>query len=168
MRHLGTWEKIQYDTINNSGSQTIVLRTGTEDNRNAYFKPDQAVSSSNQVFQSYAKRGPDYYLIDYQIKYTEFLIVARTTGGVQSSVAMHLQPAIGNRFNTVKRDELAGSRPTEVDVANYTGVHINALELNVEQAHTDIAISELVTSGWRLTPYAVPAYFDVWQSSDLI
>ena len=167
-RHLNTWEKVQYNTVNNSGSQTIILRAALEDSRNGYFNPAAAVSSSNAVFQSYAKRGPSYYYVDTKsVEYTEFLIVTRTTAGT-STVAMHLQPALGNRFNTVKRDELAGSRADEVLLTNYTGVHLTALELNLEQAHTGVTTNELVTNVWRLTPYTIPAYFDVWQASDVL
>jgi hypothetical protein len=169
-RHLGTWEKVEYNTINNSGSQTIVLRGALEDSRNARFNVDASVSGTNQVFLSYAKRGPDYYYADTKsVFYTELLIVTRTTAGT-SSVAMHLQPveAGGYKFYTTKRDELSGSRAEEVQLANYTGVHTTALELNVEQAHTNVTVDELITDVWRLTPYTVPAFFDVWSSSDLL
>jgi hypothetical protein len=168
--HLGTWEKVEYNTINNSGSQTIVLRGALEDSRNTRFNPDANVTSANQPFQGYAKRGPDYYYVDSKwVGYTELLIVAKTTAGT-STVAQHLQPveAGGYKFFTTKRDELSGSRAEEVELSRYTGVHPTVLELNVEQAHTAVTVDELITNVWRLTPYTIPANFDVWQDSDVL
>ena len=159
------WEKVTYNTVNNSGSQTLVLRPSLQDQRNAYFYPDQAVSSSNLIFSAYYKRGPDNFFTRRSNSQNEFLIVVRTTAG-PSTVGLLLPRTTSNLFYTTIVDELAGIRPIEVELSKYN-TFPSVLELNLSQSQAKPTNDKLVQD-YRDKLYFIPPYFGNRSAADLL
>lgn len=129
---LGRWEKIQVNTINNSGSVTVRLRPA-EDFQifNLNFITATGITAANPLFSSLYNPATHFY-VGRSGTNVEILLVARTNAGV-STVGMLLPLAVSPAPGSNSINQLIGVRPQEVNLSDYNGYN-SILQRNFNQS----------------------------------
>ena len=131
----GRWEKVEFDTVNLSGSVTVKLRAPeTYKIYNSNFDASNTVSASNAIFASYYPSKVNNLVVNGSIQYAEYLIVAKNTSG-PSEVGVLLPLVEARVVPTNSVNLLIGRRPTVVSLDNYN-TYDSDLEKNLDQAIT--------------------------------
>lgn len=149
---LGRWEKVEYNTTNNSGSVTVRLRN-PEDWQifNSRFVLSDGISSANPLFSSLYD-PTNFFYVGSNGNNVEIMLVARTTSGA-STIGI-LLPNSRNPSNTTNgTNQLIGVRPVEVSVSDYVGFNTD-LQKNLNQSVT--TSGKTVVTGFRESTWPDP------------
>ena len=133
---MSRWEKVQYDTVNNSGTQTIRLRPAEAyDIFNSQFNSALPVTTSNSLYLSFVNSYVNNNLfVGTDQNSVEIMIVVRTTSG-SSTVGVLLPLSVAGTFPGTAYNQLIGQRPSVVEVAAYSQLP-TVLEKNLSQSIT--------------------------------
>jgi hypothetical protein len=142
---LGRWEKVQFNTINNSGTVTVRLRNPEEFRIfNINFVTATGITAANPLFSSLYTPATHFYVNGNANSNIDILLVARTSAGV-STVGMLLPNTKGSTGNFTT-NEIMGIRPLEVNLSDYNGYN-SILQRNLNQSVTTAGKS--IVTGYR-------------------
>jgi hypothetical protein len=149
---LGRWEKVEVNTINNSGSVSIKLRNPEDWNIfNNKFKTVDGITATNPLFSNLYTNNTHFY-VGPNNEFIEIMLVARTSAG-QSTVGM-LLPVTKRVTISGPVNHLIGVRPVEVNLSNYGGYNA-VLQRNLNQITT--TTSKTIVADFRKSPWDNPA-----------
>ena len=149
---LGRWEKVEYNTINNSGTVTVLLRNPEAfEVFNINFVTADGITAANPLFNSLYKDLNTHFYVGSNNQDIEIMLVARTTAG-QSTIGI-LLPVTKRVTTSGPVNHLIGVRPVEVNLSDYVGYN-SILERNFDQFNT--ASGKTLAANFRKAPWDNP------------